>query len=317
LEACGRVLVERAHQHVFESVAEVGAELSGPRGHGLHVGAHHVELTLSREGAPPGQHLVEQDAQRVGVGLNGPRLAAHLLGRHVLGCTHQAAGAGRALAPVEARDSEVDPLRLAARADHQVGGLDVAMHHAGVVRVLDPVERLMDQRERLLEGQRAAPLESSVQCLALDEFHHQVEIVVFLGEGEHDGDVGMVESRQSLGFHPEALDQLGVIRQIGAQHLDRHGPPQGFVDAAPDEAHGSAADLLADQVVADSFAGPGRAHGYSFPRPPRPPRHRAHRPSRGQPEGMAAGWAWGLHRAPGGNGEVQRSASSACRVAPT
>ena len=73
------------------------------------------------EGLASGEDLVEHEAERVDVALDGSALARELLGRHVGG------GAGdlrAALVVLEADgETEVRDLRAAAAVDHDVGGL--------------------------------------------------------------------------------------------------------------------------------------------------------------------------------------------------
>src|SRR6185295_19554331 len=49
----------------------------------------------------------------------------------------------------------------------------------------------------------------------------------------------------------EALDDVGIVRQVRAQHLDGGAPPDGVVDRLVDDAHASVADLADQPVVTE------------------------------------------------------------------
>src|SRR5882757_4232950 len=79
-----------------------------------------------------GQHLVQNDAQGEQVGAGTMRLAHDLLRSQIGGSAHNPPRPGNLGG--EARDTEVAELYLAFFGDHDVGGLDVAVDDAGVVR---------------------------------------------------------------------------------------------------------------------------------------------------------------------------------------
>ena len=84
-----------------------------------------------------GEHLVEDDPERVDVGLRGDLVAERLLGRDVVGRAEHAAGGGQALRLERAGDAEVGDLGAALVVDQDVLRLDVAVDEAVLVRALE------------------------------------------------------------------------------------------------------------------------------------------------------------------------------------
>ena len=96
----------------------------------------------------PGQHLVEDDPQAVDVAtaIDLVGLAPRLLGAHVgRRAQHLAVERHRDLARFTLGQPEVHQVRPARLVEHDVRGLDVAMHDPLFVRVLQGVGHLGDQ----------------------------------------------------------------------------------------------------------------------------------------------------------------------------
>ena len=93
----------------------------------------HGDLVLAVERHIPGEHLVEDDAERVDVRLAVDVVAERLLGRDVVGRAEHAAVGGQPVLVERAGDAEVGDLGRALVVDQHVLGLDVAVDD--VVRV--------------------------------------------------------------------------------------------------------------------------------------------------------------------------------------
>ena len=99
-----------------------------------HVLHRHRDLALAGERDLAGEHLVEDDAQRVQVRLPGDVLAERLLGRDVVRGAQHAAVGGQPVLLQRARDAEVGDLGRALVVDEHVLGLDVAVDDVAGVR---------------------------------------------------------------------------------------------------------------------------------------------------------------------------------------
>ncbi len=78
-----------------------------------------------------------------------------------------------------ARESEVGHFHATARVHEDVGRLDVAVHHAFRVRVMQRLASAHDDLQRLRRLQPGG-LDDVVQRRALDKFHHKEQVPPFV-----------------------------------------------------------------------------------------------------------------------------------------
>ncbi len=117
--------------------------------------------------------------------------------------------------------AEVEDLDLPGRGHLDVGGLEVAVDDTLLVRCLEPFRDLQEERDRLVDRDRAAG-DAIGQRLAVDQLHDQ-EARALLGlEAVQGGDVGVVERGQHPRLALEPGQPLGVLRHRLRQHLDRN-----------------------------------------------------------------------------------------------
>ena len=99
-----------------------------------------------------GQHLKQDDSQRVDIGttIRLMRLALCQLGRHVGGRTQDlTVDRHRDLAGLATRQPKVRQLWLTMVIDQNILGFEIAMHHAGLMGVVQGIGNLGAQRRRL------------------------------------------------------------------------------------------------------------------------------------------------------------------------
>ena len=148
-----RLLLEARQDRPLDGRVEVGHEHRGVDRSLVAVPARELGEALALEGAPPGDELVDHEAERVDVAADGHLGPAELLGRHV---------GRRARAHVrprerlgEAGEAEVGEPHLALAVEHHVGGLQVAVQQALRVRGRQPVADLARDVDRLVLGEAA------------------------------------------------------------------------------------------------------------------------------------------------------------------
>ncbi len=112
---------------------------------------------IGDEGLFAGQHFVGDHGERKLIRASIHGVPLHLLGRHVVGRPHHDAGHGHLLGK-NFGDAEVGDLRGRALVDQNIGGLDVAMDDALLVRVIE-------RRRGLVEnGEHGVAVERMLRC---------------------------------------------------------------------------------------------------------------------------------------------------------
>ena len=229
-----------------------------------HVHHRHRHGRLAVERNLAGEHLVDDDAQRVHIGLAGDGLAEGLLGRHVVGRAEHAPVHREAFLGQGARDAEVGDLGAALAAQQNVLGLDVAVDDLLCVRCAQGARDLdrVGERHRRFQGGLAP--DQVLQGLARDVLEHDVGrshldvgvalVRIPLPCIDHRDDVGMVQLSDGARLAPEALQLIGVRRDLAVHQLDRHLSLEHGVERAVDGAH-AAVPYARVQAVATAERG--------------------------------------------------------------
>ncbi|MCU0723844.1 MAG: hypothetical protein MUC63_09570, partial [Planctomycetes bacterium] len=187
-------------------------------------------------GLRAGERLVERGAEGIDVGAEVDRLALALLRGHVGRGAQDLPGHGHAhVGQRVAGEAEVRDLHDALLGDHEVGGLDVAVDHALLRGLREPLGRLDDVVQRLGLGEGAPLGDEFLQGGAADELHgDEVEALLLAGVVDQD-DVGVAQESRDPCLDEEALGEGGfVLEEVLGEHLDGRLPAELQVDAAVD-----------------------------------------------------------------------------------
>jgi hypothetical protein len=140
--------------------------------------------------------------------------------------------------PANLRQAEIQQLDHALWCDLRIGGFQIAMNDAFVVRVFKRSGNLRCDMPSLVE--RHGPFGR----LALDQLHHQRAIF----NAVNVSDVWVIQPSKDLGFALEARQSLWVAGEGFRQNLERHVALQLGIPRAVYLAHTSRADECEDFV---------------------------------------------------------------------
>jgi hypothetical protein len=250
-EAVGRQLLERREHRGFD-VRRNGVALRLKRARRL---GHHPRHHRLRGGAGErrlgGQHLVQHAAEGVHVRAGGDLALAHrLLGTHVV---RGAQGHPRLGHPGPAGlaggegDAEVGHQRRAV-VQQDVLGLDVAVHHAVAVGVVERRGHLLGDADGIGHGELLLAGQPVAQGLPFDERHHVEQVAVGLTRIEQRQDVRVLQIGRELDLGQEPLG-ADHGRELGAEHLERDPPGVADVLGEVDGRHAAGADLALEAVA--------------------------------------------------------------------
>jgi len=137
------------------------------------------EARVSRVGRSSSQQLIEHHAQRKQIGTRRSSLAQEIFRRGVLQRSEHLigpdpiGGLGNAR---DARRAEVDDPGRAGAVDHDVVGAQVLVKHLHAVEGSQPPRDLLDDTADRVQVRLGVVDHPLRKCLALDEFHRDVEV---------------------------------------------------------------------------------------------------------------------------------------------
>ena len=209
----------------------------------------------TREGLLASHQLIEHDARSPDIGPAVHRLAAQLLGRHIAGCAHNGADLGHR-GILDPGDAEIGDLHLTLGAQHDIGGLDIPVHHAALVAVVQGGEHLLHDLEDGGHGKALATLQHLLQGAARHMLHGDPGVAVILAIIIDRDDMGVVQSARGLGFTPETghcLGAIGIASRGATNDLQRRAPFDHRVECVKHAAHRALTQGAAYFVLAKFF----------------------------------------------------------------
>ena len=149
---------------------------------------------------------------------------------------------------------EVEDLDDAFGCDLDVGGLQIAMDDAAIVRRLERFGDLPSDRNDLADRQRTGG-QAFGECRPLDELEHERGDVSALLDAIDRADVGMIQRRERPRLVLEPRAPVRVVREGIGQHLDRDRASEPGIVRAIHLAHPAGAEQRLDAERAEPAAG--------------------------------------------------------------
>ena len=131
---------------------------------------------------------------------------------------------------------------------HDVVRLDVAVHHALLVRVRQRVGHLAQESHRLVHRQLALARQLRAEGLAFDERHHVPQEVARRVRAQQRYHVRVLKPGSELDLATEAV-LVDTRRHLRRQDLDDHPPRQLHVLGQEDAAHAAPTQFALDAEV--------------------------------------------------------------------
>ena len=154
-----------------------------------------------------------------------------------------------------AREAEIEHLDAVLRTHDDIGGLEIAMDDAALVRMREGAGDLRAVPEHGFDGQ-AVERQHLGERAAVDELHRDEHAAAGIADLVDGADVRMIEVRGRAGLVEEPAAILGCGRsgRSAANQLDRHGALQPLVAGAIDHAHAALAEAGLDAVLPERLA---------------------------------------------------------------
>src|SRR5512132_4182862 len=143
-------------------------------------------------------------------------------------------------------EPEVGDLRPAPPINHDVGGLQVPMEYALIVRCGKSRAYLTRDVERLVGRESADPPQQRSQVLPVHVLHRKVVLAIQLADVVDAADVRVGDLPRDPDLGIETLEARGVVREHPREKLQRDRLAELQVIGAIDLAHSAAAQKADD-----------------------------------------------------------------------
>ncbi len=208
-----------------------------------------------------GQHLEEDQAERIEIAASVDGIGARLFGREIFRRADDDAADRDAGRSRRARDAEIGDARFAVFGHQHVRGFQVAVDDAALMRGRKAERELAHDLDRIFGRQDAFRIEQPLQRLARHEIHADQPDLAMPHEivDAHDVRARHLPRQQQL--LAETLERVGPAGELGPQQFQRDIDIELHVVRVIDDAHAAHAEQAHDaKTIGDDIAGPKLRH---------------------------------------------------------
>ena len=224
------------------------------RGLLVHVLVEDRRVVVGGEGHHPREHVIEENSDRVHVDALVELLALDLLRGEAGGRPEHVLLGDVRRARHQLREAEVEDLDVVRPAlplaEHEVGGLDVAVDDPPRVGLTEPLEHLRRDRHEVRQAEPLAALDEALEGLPGDVLHDDVRPAVEGSVVVDRDDIGVLKRAQPPGLSLEARERLRVADPVRGQHLEHNLAVGVGLARLVDHAHSASAEATLDQIAA-------------------------------------------------------------------
>ena len=149
----------------------------------------------------------------------------------------------------QARQAKIGQQHVAARVQHDVAGLEIAMQDSLFVRRRQPRAQFAGDLDTLVGGKAADPANQRRQILPVHVFHRKEHLAFDLAEIVNAADVGMRNLARDANFVAEARQSGFIAGDALGQKLERDWLLERQVVGAVDLAHSAFAEQRDDAIA--------------------------------------------------------------------
>ena len=144
-------------------------------------------------------------------------------------------------------ESEIQNLYVSVKSDHDVGGLQITVDDAFLVRFFERLGYLTRQLTSFLHRDWP-PLQAGRKVFSFHELEHEKRADLRFLEPVNRSDMRVIQRRQNLRLTPKAREPLGTFRDLSGKHFDRHLPAKLRIPRPIDFAHTASPKRRHDRV---------------------------------------------------------------------
>ena len=203
--------------------------------------------SLSVKGHFARQHLIERHTQRIDVALLIAEAAPCLFGRgvmdrsHDIGCDRVACGS--------LRDSEVGDFHLSVSGNYDILGLDVSVYDMVSVSDFKAHGNLQSDRNGFLVAEPSPLCDIILESDPVYQLHYDIVDPLFLAYVVDIDDIGVHQARCSLRLYAELRNEIGVLRKLLFEYLNRHVAVQSVIFGFIYICHTAGPDFFKDLIA--------------------------------------------------------------------